>query len=176
MADYGDTYCGIWCGACSILVHGETGKKDAFIACFEGVPQTELACQGCKSDAVYAGCRICRFRDCAIGRGIEHCVECADYPCREYKKWQSVSKLLPHIREAAASLETIRHEGANAWHAAQHSRWSCPGCGAGFSWYQTTCAECGRSLAGMSFALNPFRKLVCRVLLPKVFRKGKERK
>jgi len=39
-----DSYCGIYCGACSILNHGETGRGDGFIACCSSVPQEELAC------------------------------------------------------------------------------------------------------------------------------------
>jgi hypothetical protein len=52
MAGCGDSYCGIYCGACSILNHGETGRGDEFIACCDSVPEKELACGGCKSDAL----------------------------------------------------------------------------------------------------------------------------
>jgi hypothetical protein len=173
MAAYGDSYCGIYCGACSVLSHGETGRGDGFIACCGSVPQRELACGGCKSEALYAGCRVCKFRDCARAKGIAHCVECADYPCRMYRKWQSVAKLLPHVRETTANLEAIQRHGADAWLAAQEKRWSCPECGARFSWYAAQCSGCGRGLAAEAHAMSGIRKILCRWLLPMAYRKGK---
>lgn len=51
-----DTYCGIYCGACSIAMLGKTGRADGFADCLGTVPKEDLACGGCKSDRVYAGC------------------------------------------------------------------------------------------------------------------------
>jgi hypothetical protein len=48
-----DTYCGICCGVCSIIMHGETGCAAAFTACLGSVPKEDLACGVCKSDTVY---------------------------------------------------------------------------------------------------------------------------
>lgn len=169
-----DTYCGIYCGACSILVHGERGSADAFAQCLGSVPKGDISCHGCKSDKVYAGCRVCGFRDCAVARGVEHCVECAEYPCKMYNSWQAAAFFLPHVGEAAPSLETIRSEGVSAWLAAQKKRWSCAVCGEPFSWYQFECRSCGRSLAPESFGLAGWKKLLCRFILPKVYRKGKK--
>jgi hypothetical protein len=131
------------------------------------------ACPGCRSDALYAGCRTCGLRDCAVGRGVAHCVECADYPCGTYERWRSVSKLLPHVREATSNLEAIARDGVEDWLAAQKTRWSCPACGTRFSWYAASCAECGRSLRKEAHAMKGLRKLVCRLVLPMVYRKGK---
>jgi hypothetical protein len=125
-----DTYCGIYCGACSIVMHGETGRADRFAACLGSLPKKDLACSGCKSDTVYAGCSTCNLRHCAREKGVAHCVDCADYPCKMYGKWQSVAKCLPHSREAASNLTAIAglwlvpsgialhfasHEGADRW-------------------------------------------------------------
>jgi len=143
------------------------------VACCGKVPNDELACGGCKSDAVYAGCRTCEFRDCAAEKGVAHCVDCAEYPCKAYEKWQSAAKLLPHVRESVRNLETIRRDGVDAWLAAQRKRWSCPACGARFSWYQAECAECGRALSAETYAMKGLRRLLCRFVLPMVYRKGK---
>lgn len=175
MTTHGDSYCGIFCGACSVRRHGETGRADGFISCCVGVPAADLACGGCKSSDVYAGCRVCTFRDCARARGVEHCVECADYPCAAYRKWSSMKRLLPHVSEAPASLEAIRRDGAEVWAAVQDRRWSCPGCGAPFSWYERRCAACGRGLECEAYALSGLRKLVCRVVIPGVYRKGRSK-
>jgi hypothetical protein len=172
---YGDTYCGIYCGACSVLRHGETGRADGFVACLRGVPPQELTCGGCKSDQLYAGCRTCSLRDCAVKKGLAHCSECREYPCKSYRGWQSAATLLPHVRESVASLEAVRRDGAGAWLAAQERRWSCPGCGARFSWYAERCAECGRDLAGLGYAMSGLRGLICRWVLPLVYRRGKAR-
>lgn len=172
MRDRGESYCGIYCGACSILRHGETGRGDDFISCCGLVPRAELSCGGCKSDRVYAGCRVCSFRDCAVQRGVEHCVACADYPCQAYRRWQRSARLLPHVNEAAGNLAAIERDGVEAWISAQRLRWSCPTCGTPFSWYQTACGSCGGSIPP-AYALNGLRKLVCRALLPLVYRRGR---
>jgi hypothetical protein len=173
MTDPLDTYCGIYCGACSIRRHGETGRGDPFVACCGDIPAAELACGGCKSGSVYAGCRVCTFRDCAAARGVAHCVECADYPCREYRRWGSLSRLLPHVGEAPGNLEAVRRDGVEGWLAAERLRWSCPECGAPFSWYAATCSACGRSLQGRAHELNVLRRFFCRLILPRVYRKGR---
>jgi hypothetical protein len=173
MTGYADSYCGIYCGACSVLRHGETGRGDAFVACLGSVPKEEIACGGCKSDRVYAGCRVCGFRDCAIRKGIAHCVECAEYPCKMYGKWQSAVRLLPHVSEAPPSLELIRREGFEVWVEAQKKRWSCPYCGEPFSWYARACSQCGRSVSENAYRMGGVRRLLCRIILPWVYRKGR---
>src|SRR5512145_2562303 len=129
----GDSYCGIYCGACSVRRHGEDGSGDGFISCCGSVPESELACGGCKSAVPYLPCRACAIRNCAVDRGLAHCADCADYPCGTYRKWHSAAKFLPHVREATFNLEAIKRDGADSWLTAQNKRWSCPGCGAPFS-------------------------------------------
>ncbi len=166
-----DTYCGIYCGACSVVACGETGRADGFAACLASVPKKDLTCGGCKSDNIYAGCGTCSIRSCARKTGVGHCIECADYPCQIFKTWLRVARLLPHGREVVANLEAIRRDGADSWLAAQKERWSCPECGAPFSWYAPECAQCGRSTE--SYRLTGWRRLLCRLVLPRAYRKGK---
>ncbi|MRR18183.1 MAG: DUF3795 domain-containing protein [Deltaproteobacteria bacterium] len=169
-----DAYCGIYCGACSIAMSGETGRTDGFAACLGGVPKEDLSCGGCKSGTVYAGCSTCNIRRCAREKDLEHCIDCAQYPCKIYSSWQSAAKfLVPHSRDAVPSLETIRRDGVASWLRAQRKRWSCPDCGAPFSWYAPTCYTCGRSLASAAYTLSGWRKLLCRIVLPMAYRKGK---
>jgi hypothetical protein len=175
MEIHGDSYCGIYCGSCPVRLHGGTGHSDAFVSCCTGVPKSELVCGGCKSERVYAGCRVCSFRDCAVERGLERCSDCPDYPCAAYRKWSSVKWFLPHVAEAPPSLEAVRREGVEAWAEAQRKRWSCPHCGAPFSWYQARCGACDRDLADVAYAMKGLRRLVCRLVLPRVYRKGKKR-
>ncbi len=111
MVTPGDSYCGIFCGACSVARHGETGRGDAFTACLGSVTAKDLACGGCKSDALYAGCRSCRLRECAVARHVEHCVDCADYPCRIYRGWQSAGRILPHAERERRGDPLSRRRG-----------------------------------------------------------------
>ncbi|MBN2040864.1 MAG: DUF3795 domain-containing protein [Spirochaetes bacterium] len=168
-----DTYCGIYCGACSIAMYGETGHPDDFSACLERIPREKMVCGGCKSDTVYPGYRMCILRPCAQEKGVEHCIDCVDYPCKIYSKWNSMAKSLPHIGEASASLELIKCEGVDHWIAGQKKRWSCPDCGASFSWYQSECRNCGHKPASGTYQISGWKKLLCRFMLPLVYRKGK---
>lgn len=170
-----DTYCGIYCSACSIATYGRTGRIDGFAACLGSVPKGELVCSGCKSDQVYAGCRVCMFRGCVAEKGVAHCVECADYPCSMYKRWQGAASILPHVGEASSSLDTIGRDGLEAWLEAQRKRWSCPDCGEPFSWYAAQCGNCGHSLTDIAFELKGWRKFLCRIILPLGYRKGKSK-
>jgi hypothetical protein len=171
-----DTYCGIYCGACSIVMHGETGRPDRFAACLGNVPKEELTCHGCKSDTVYAGCGICSIRHCAREKDVAHCIECTDFPCKMYLKWQSVAKFLPHSRESASNLEAIQRDGLEHWLAMQKKHWSCPNCGSPFSWYASECYTCGRRLASEAYEISGWRKLLCRFILPMAYRKGKAKR
>ncbi len=168
-----DSYCGIYCGACSIVMRGTTGHADPFAACLGAVPDQDLACGGCKSHSVYAGCRTCSLRPCAREKGIAHCADCADYPCALYRRWQSVARLVGHMRDAPPSLEAIKRDGVDTWLAAQKQRWSCPDCGAPFSWYARDCHQCGRKLSSEAYEISGWRRLLCRIVLPMAYRKGK---
>ncbi len=168
-----DSYCGIYCGACSVYRYGQTGNPDGFAACLKSLPAAEITCDGCKSDNRYAGCRMCKFRDCASSKGVSHCVACPEYPCNIYRQWQSAARFLPHVSEAGPSLSTISRDGFDSWLEGQKERWSCPDCGTPFSWYAVVCPSCGRSLAGKTYRMAGWRKLLCRIILPIVFRKGK---
>jgi len=168
-----DSYCGIYCGSCSIAMYAKTGCADKFATCLGGVPKEELICGGCKSDDVYAGCGACILRGCAREKNVEHCINCTDYPCTRYSKWQSLAKFLPHIHESATSLETIRRDGIDQWLDEQKKRWLCPDCGTPFSWYASACNKCGHSLELKAYTLSRWKKLLCHFILPMAYRKGK---
>ncbi len=171
-----DTYCGIYCGSCSVAMCGSSGHSDVFAACLGNIPKEELACCGCKSDTVYAGCSICSLRRCAREKGIEHCIDCADYPCKMYRAWQSTARFLPHTQGAPSGLEAIKQDGVGPWLTAQKKRWSCPDCGTPFSWYAQACHRCGCNLMSETYRLSGWKKLLCRLIFPMVYRKAKAKK
>ena len=168
-----DTYCGIYCGACSVAMYGKTGHTDNFSSCLGSVPKDDIVCRGCKSDIVYYGCRICAIRSCAREKKFEHCIDCSDYQCKTYKNFQKAAKLLPHLHGTAGSMEYIKREGVRAWLDSQKKEWSCPSCGTPFSWYASICPECGCSLSQKAYKLSGWKKFICRFILPMVYRKGK---
>ncbi len=160
-----DTYCGLYCGACSILTAYRTGRKDRFASYWtestlkaslqlRGIDpdgeSLQVRCHGCKTDTLFANCRHCKIRACAVEKRIEHCNECSEYPCGLFHESlfnAEVQKLLPHLKEIPDNLMRIGTDGVEQWLSDQEKRWKCPGCGTAYSWYATTCPHCGNDLS-----------------------------
>lgn len=168
-----DTYCGIYCGACSIAMYSDTGHTDEFVAFLGGVPKEDLSCGGCKSDSVYAGCKACAISCCAREKGIEHCIDCADYPCKSFRTRQLAAKFFPHLHGTDAGLRCIKLGGVDYWLDLQKKNWSCPDCGTPFTWYATACSHCCRSLVSNAHKLSGWKNLMCRFMLSSAYRKGR---
>ncbi len=126
-----DSYCGLYCGACGILMATETG-------------QTDEECWGCKSDKVAKHCNDCRIKACAQSRNVAFCCDCSDYPCKTLTAFKEDG--WPHHLVGVSNLNAIRRQGIQQWLADQETRWKCPGCGRKFEYYQTNCPQCGRHL------------------------------
>lgn len=156
-----DTYCGLYCGACDImqayqkeLKTGTPAQWDEMPEEFQQhIPQGTIACRGCKTDMVFIGCSKCPIRKCARKQiGIESCLDCRKYPCLLHKitnlvkKFRKMKQKLPHCKIVSKNLETIRQKGMQTWLEEQEEVWKCPDCGTDFSWYQKTCAQCGKEL------------------------------
>lgn len=160
-----DSYCGIYCGACSIMVSYRKGIMDplanffnetnvrAFLA-MEGneYPEGETfehKCSGCKTSTLFINCRPCKIRSCAVEKKVEHCVECGSYPCQLFEARMcnpEIQQNLPHTRMSVVNLDRIKTAGTDQWLAEQAKAWQCPDCGTGFSWYASVCSGCGREL------------------------------
>jgi hypothetical protein len=152
-----DAYCGLYCGACSIYQLSEKARKTGVPARREEMPdrfkglikEAEIVCHGCKSDTLFAGCRVCPLVKCAKKKGVESCALCHKYPCFYYTMMNIVVYLrrleqkLPHIKVRKPNLAFIRQNGVDAFLAEQERIWACSGCGSRFSWYQESCNDCG---------------------------------
>lgn len=160
-----DSYCGLCCGACSIAMHGATGRADGLTTRLGFVPKDDLFCGGCKSGNAYIGCRTCNLRYCARRKSVTYCIDCADYPCERYKAWQSTARFFPHSHDAAYNLEVIKSKGVDRWLEIQKIRWSCPICGRPFSWYASKCNKCRQKLTSQTYKISGWRKLVCSIIL-----------
>jgi len=144
--NYG-AYCGLYCGACAILVANERGEVEKLLEQEEpGYIVDDLTCRGCRTDVLARWCADCEMRLCARRRGVAFCSHCDDYPCEHNKAFQADKHA--HHSVVLKNLAAIAERGGEAWLAAQAERWKCPSCGARFTWYEKKCDGCGAELYG----------------------------
>ncbi|WP_432403137.1 DUF3795 domain-containing protein [Wukongibacter sp. M2B1] len=179
MGEYNyDSYCGLYCGACDVLVAHKTGDKSKFASFWtestvkefqeaQGLPYEEsdlkLKCHGCKSNNVFINCRSCKIKTCAKDRAIEHCSDCSDYPCEILIAHKKGEKVLPHLKEKEGNLNTIKKAGVDQWLKEQEKRWHCPECQTIFSWYSSKCNNCGKDLRKNAFKFTWFNGFLLKI-------------
>lgn len=154
MVDYVfDSFCGNYCGACEILVatKNNTGKD---IATQWGVSPEEIKCHGCKSSTIFKNCSLCGIRKCAMGKSVQHCILCNDFPCEVLESGRSLVEKLPHLKAIPKNMQTIKEKGTDYWLREQERIWKCPDCGEPFSWYKQKCSVCGRDISQDKDFLN----------------------
>lgn len=115
----GMAYCGLVCHTCAIRLatcqedptkqremRAEIARQIEEHYGQEFKPENVGECDGCKADTgrLFAGCRTCQIRKCAMDKGIESCAYCSDYPC------EALEKLFTTDVEARKRLDTIRRE------------------------------------------------------------------
>lgn len=158
-----DSYCGLYCGACDILLAYKNGMKNGHVPQWNDLPSelrnhpviaknSEIKCYGCKTDTVFAGCSKCLIRKCARNKvGIETCLDCRSYPCWRFKITALIRKVLnletklPHLKDINFNLEVIRNNGMKFWLEEQDRKWQCPHCGKRLSWYNASCIDCNNN-------------------------------
>lgn len=159
-----DSYCGLYCGSCDILIAYKKGLETNTTPQWEDIPERmhkvhgksgpPIICDGCKTDTLFAGCSKCPVQKCAREKITidQTCLDCEDYPCKLHKMMHFVRKLLrfytklPHLNILPKNVETIRVKGLEYWLEEQKKVWECPDCHTSFSWYQEKCSTCGRDL------------------------------
>ena len=155
----GDSYCGLYCGACEVLNLYRDGLEQGKPASWEDLPRelkeviapSPIVCTGCKTELLSPGCRRCVIRICAREKKAEACVLCPDYPCRLVTERraaiaENLKDILPHVAAKFSQAERMKEIGYALWREEQARRWLCPDCGAPFTWYQGNCKRCGRGL------------------------------
>jgi hypothetical protein len=132
-------YCGLYCGACSFKVAYEEQDREHLMrmpAKYDAWKQAPLeACPGCRQKNK---CGQCAIRDCAVGKGIEHCGLCGDFPCGKLHEFTDDG--IPHHAEAIGNLKALNIMGVDQWLVAQKSFWTCA-CGERYSWYMRECRQ-----------------------------------
>jgi len=139
-----DSYCGIYCGACENVDAKKRGQL-AELAKRAEKPVEQLDCDGCKSEVITQCCVNCKIRACAVERGYETCVECAECPCGHFEPFKK-GDFYPLYVLMMNNLKTTKRTGLDAWLKERKKRWSCADCGTPFWWYQKTCDDCGAKL------------------------------
>jgi hypothetical protein len=154
-----DSHCGLYCGACDVMVTFKQGLQSGKLPVWQDLPEVfinniptgkkdEIKCHGCKSDVVFGGCSKCLIRKCAKEKmNVEFCFECKKHPCLRYKIQRFITKLifekkLPHLKSIEPNQKKIQMVGVEKWLEDQQNKWQCPECSSEISWYQNTCPHC----------------------------------
>ncbi len=138
-----DAYCGLYCGACPIMVANIKGEVEEKAAKWE-MDAKDIVCRGCKTEVNAVYCTDCVMRLCARDRDLDFCVECEDYPCNSFETFQR--DRFPHHTLIPENLAAICGSGVETWLEEQKKRWSCAACGEPHTWYEEECAKCGGKL------------------------------
>jgi len=138
-------YCGLYCGNCETRRAWKDKDADSLMREAEesGRPVEEIHCDGCKSDDVIFWCRQCRIKDCAVGKSLQFCSDCSDFPCQLILEFEHSR---PHHEGVIQELRRIRESGIDGWLIEQDMKWRCPSCGHRTTYYDRTCSKCGSSL------------------------------
>ncbi len=134
--------CGLFCPSCTAYI-ASTEEPERLKALAErfNVTEEEMRCLGCRSEKRGPFClKRCTMTRCASEKGIDFCVECAEYPCEDLKAFQSQ---MPYRIELWRSFERIAEAGYETWYREMTEHFSCPECHTINSAYDAKCRACG---------------------------------
>jgi len=131
-----DGFCGVFCGACPVL-----------LATRIGILEEDKQCYGCKSEKPSGFCKTCGIKSCAENRGFDFCIQCIQLPTCDLMRTFVDDSQYPYGQCVLKNMETIRAIGVENWLDQQDIRWRCENCGTSHSWYHITCLQCGRPVA-----------------------------
>lgn len=176
-----DSYCGIYCGACDIIMSYKTGEKyrlasfwnESTVKTFQfklglvydtSKPFT-YKCNGCKSDTLFVNCSVCQIRKCAINSKVDHCIDCDKYPCKLIVDSRKMVSFLPHIKSNHDNMVAIKKVGITQWLSEQETKWKCPDCNTNYSWYTRKCKNCSNNLKQYSYSFSFLQSLILKLLI-----------
>lgn len=133
--------CGLYCEACTLYIATtEDPERLKGLAARFQLSEEEIKCYGCRSAKRGPYCEKCKMFACAAERGIDFCVECAEYPCDDLKRFQSERA---HRIELWDDLERIKTIGYKRWLKEIRGNYTCPRCRSINSAYDLKCRKCG---------------------------------
>jgi len=74
----------------------------------EAVMKLSPLCKGCwdpMDECFFKGCANCILRNCCVEKQLDHCGECADFPCAQYKEFAAWPE---HHQTAMERLSSLR--------------------------------------------------------------------
>jgi predicted RNA-binding Zn-ribbon protein involved in translation (DUF1610 family) len=140
-----DAYCGLYCGACPMMLAHQNGELEAFAERI-GRDLEAVRCFGCKSGKVASFCATCELRQCAGGKGYDFCFRCEELPCDPFVAFRDTEEW-PYHAAVPKNLARIQQVGVEVWLEEQDARWRCPKCGTKFAWQDETCKNCGKAVS-----------------------------
>jgi hypothetical protein len=134
--------CGLFCPACHVFIAtNEDPERLVMMAKRYQRPLEELKCGGCRSEKRCFYCEtMCTMAKCAAEKGVDFCGDCADYPCKSLKEFQT---LAPHRIELWKSHARRKEAGLETWYGEMIELYSCPRCHTLNSAYDLKCRKCG---------------------------------
>jgi len=111
--------CGLNCGICPLLIARTDEALRNRIAEAQGVPAEEaFVCAGCRPmkgqiPGVGTG-PVCDTYACALGKKVEFCYECDDFPCLKLAPCADRAQELPHNTKVY-QLVLLQKEGIDTW-------------------------------------------------------------
>lgn len=130
-----DGYCGVYCGACPVMLATRAGSLE-----------DDRQCYGCKSGKPTGFCETCELKACAIRKGFEICIECCEVTKCEFMCKFIADQQYPYGQCVLKNMLMIQIQGLPNWLGAQKKRWRCEHCGEPHSWYDETCPKCGQEV------------------------------
>ena len=109
-----------------------------------GAKKKAKPCEGCLQGDIGKPehCRACKIKFCAGEKGIIHCFECADFPCKLIKNLEKsyTKRYGTSLVENSIAAKT---QGIETFLAHDREKWTCRDCGGAFSLHDGVCSECG---------------------------------
>ena len=125
--------CGLYCGVCAIHIADRDNNlkfKKILVDVYKPVSKTpdDIKCSGCMSEnqeKIFGYCQTCLIRDCVMGKGIDGCYQCNDFPCKFIERFpipvgkKVILRAIPRWKEI----------GTEKWVEEEEIRYHCPDCG-----------------------------------------------
>jgi len=149
--------CGLYCGVCGVYIstRDDNEKFRARLGELYGTPAAETRCHGCMQPdppaLLYAYCRSCPIRECALSRGFRSCSPCPEWPCALIRDFPLATgrrvmlRTIPLWREQVARHGPER--GSVEWARAECQRYHCPSCGEPLFRGAQRCRACAAPVA-----------------------------
>ena len=121
--------CGITCITCYVYLR----KKNPCTGCLAESENKPKHCQNCKK------------KNCAESRGLTHCAQCEDFPCRLVKSLDK-SYRQRYGTSLLRNAEHLQEIGTEKYLQEEKQRWTCRECGGVVCIHDHLCSDCGQEM------------------------------